>query len=135
MFCGSRAEVVTANFLLPDSVERAFRQGLNLLNFSRLGLYNVFLTPEQKFFYGQLLFPDTVERVLKPGASFRRVFYSQFFCYLTLSSVYLDQGLQLDKFFHALVLFTMCFLTQSRSSFLANFLLPDSVKRVLNPGA
>ena len=27
-----------------------------------------FVAPEQKFFYGQFLFPDSVERVLEPGA-------------------------------------------------------------------
>ena len=30
-----------------------------------------FVAPEQKLFYGQFLLPDSVERVLEPGALFR----------------------------------------------------------------
>ena len=110
-----------------------------------------FVAPEQKMFYGQFfLLPDSVERVLKPGAytlakfftpwsclqcvlwlQSRSCFTANFFCYLTLSSVYWNQGLHyFVKFFHALILFT-----KSRSCFTANLLLPDSVERVLKPGA
>ena len=33
-----------------------------------------FVAPEQKLLYGQFLLPDSVERVLEPGANFAKIF-------------------------------------------------------------
>ena len=41
------------------------------------------------------------------------------FCYLTLSSVYLNQGLNFAKIFHALV--TLCFVAPEQKLFYGNF--------------
>ena len=63
-----------------------------------------FVAPEQKLLYGQFLLPDSVERVLEPGANFAKIFHTLVpftlsfvapeqklfygnFSYLTLSSV------------------------------------------------
>ena len=54
--------------------------------------------------------PDSVERVLEPGAQFRQIF-------------------------HALFLFPLCFVAPEQKLFYGNILLPDSVERVLEPGA
>ena len=65
----------------------------------------------------------------------RSCFKAIFFCYLTLSSVYWNQGLHFANFFHALVLFTMLFLAPEKKLFYSQFLFPDSVERVSKPGA
>ena len=54
------------------------------------------------------LFPDYVEHFLEPGAWFRQIF-------------------------HALVLFTMCFVAPEQKLFYSNFCYP--VERLLEPGA
>ena len=70
VFCGSRAEVV----LRPIFVTWLCREcigtrGLISLNFYAFVLFNMyFVAPEQNLFYGQFLLPDSVERVLEPGA-------------------------------------------------------------------
>ena len=58
----------------------------------------------------------------------------QFFCLLTLPSVFLTKGLISLNFNYALVLFTICFLLQSGSCFTAKFcfLTPSSVNQGLN---
>ena len=56
VFCGSRAEVVLRQFLLPDSVERVFEPGAYTL--LRPGLvYNLLgiVAPEQKSFLSNFL--------------------------------------------------------------------------------
>ena len=93
LFCGSRTEVV----LRPIFVTRLSRacietRGLITLNFSRPGLvYHAFCC-------------SRAEVVLRP-----------IFCYLTLSSVCWNQGLNCAEFFTALVLFTMCFVAPEQT--------------------
>ena len=69
-----------------------------------------FVAPEQKLFYGQ--------------------FFATWLCW----ACNWNQGLQFAKFFHALVLFTMCFVAPEQMLF-CQFLFPDSVERVFEPGA
>ena len=69
-----------------------------------------FVAPEQKLFYGN-------------------------FCFLTLSSMYWNQGLNFTKFFMPWSCLLCVFWLQSRSCFMDNFLFPDYVEHFLEPGA
>ena len=69
-----------------------------------------FVAPEQKLLYGQFLLPDSVERVLEPGANFAKIF-------TPWSLVYTE------------------FCGSRAEVVLRQFFLSDSVKRVLEPGA
>ena len=84
-------------------------QGLNLANFSRAGLKMCFVTPEQKFFYGQLFIP--------------------WLCQVCIES----KGL-VSLNFSRPGLVTMFFWgSRVESLFCGQFFLPDFVERVLEP--
>ena len=70
MFCGSRAEVVSRQFLFPGSVERMLATGgsisLNLLFLA--SLVSMLCGSRAEVVSQQFLFPDSVELLLVAGA-------------------------------------------------------------------
>ena len=110
-----------------------------------------FVAPEQKLLYGQFLLPDSVERVLEPGANFAKIFtpWSRLHwvlwlqsrsCFTAIFLIWLCQacvrtrGLISLKFSRPGLVYTVFCCSRAEVG-IRQFLLPDSVELVLEPGA
>ena len=110
-----------------------------------------FVAPEQKLLYGQFFLPDSVERVLEPGVNFAKIFtpWSRLHwvlwlqsrsCFTAIFLIWLCQacvrtrGLISLKFSRPGLVYTVFCCSRAEVG-LRQFLLPDSVELVLEPGA
>ena len=113
--------------------------------------YVLWLQSRLKLFYGNFLLPDSVERVLEPGLNFAKIFtpWSCLHCVLWLQSrscfaaIFVTwlcwacvstRGLISLKFSRPGLVYAV-FCGSGAEVVLLQFLLPDFVERVLEPGA
>ena len=153
----------SAGFLLYKCVLWLQSRSCFMANFCSLALSSVYWNQGlnfTNFFYALVLFttcfvaPEQIELVLRPifvtwlcractgtWSCLQRGWWLQsrscftaYFCYLTLSSVYWNQGLNFVKFITPRFVYCV-FLAPKQKLFYGYLLLLDSVERILFPGA